>query len=245
MAYRNRILATLAGGDHDRVAALMQRVPLHYKQVVIEPNETIDHVYFVETGVISLVTDLHEGGIIESGTIGNESMAGTPVLLGATRTPSRHFVQIPGEAIRLPAETIAEERRRGGPFAEALLRVTNATMSMLSQCVACNRAHAVEQRMCRWLLMTRDRVEADEFPLTQEFLAQMLGVHRPAVNIAGGALQRAGLIRYSRGKITIVNREGLEGSACECYEVIRTEFTRALSGSTAPADEAAISGMSR
>ena len=244
MPYRNKILATLAGADRERLAASMKRVRLNYKEVLIEPNAPIEHVYFVESGVVSLVTDLHEGGVIESGTVGNESMAGTAVLLGVMRTPSRHFVQIPGEAIRLPAEAIAEERRRGGPFAEALLRVTHATMGMLSQCVACNRAHAVEQRMCRWLLMTRDRVESDEFPLTQEFLAQMLGVHRPAVNIAGGALQRAGLIRNSRGKITIVDREALESAACECYEVIRAEFRRALSESTESADKAPISGIS-
>lgn len=226
--HRNKILEKLSPTDYERLAPTMQRVKLDYKEVLIEPNRPIEHVYFVEGGVVSLVTDLQEGGVIESGTIGNESMVGTSVVLGVTQSPSRQFVQIPGEAVRMPAQVIADERRRGGVFAEALLRITHATIAMLSQCVACNRAHAVEQRMSRWLLMTHDRVDAPDFPLTQEFLAQMLGVHRPAVNIAGGALQRAGLIRYSRGKITIVNRQGLEQASCECYEVIRREFTRAL-----------------
>jgi CRP-like cAMP-binding protein len=208
----------------------MKRVTLDYKETLIEADEPIEYVHFVESGVVSIVTDLKEGGIIESGTVGNESFIGAPVLLGVDTMSSRCFVQIAGSAVRIPSPVIVEERRRGGPFAELLLGVTYATMAMLSQCVACNRAHAVEQRMSRWLLMTHDRVEGDTFPLTQEFLAQMLGVHRPAVNVAGGALQRSGLIKYSRGQITIVDRQGLEAAACECYEVIRREFDRVLTG---------------
>jgi CRP-like cAMP-binding protein len=225
---RNKILARLTDADYGRLKPDMEMVTLDYKQSLIEPNERIEHVFFVESGVVSLVTDLQEGGIIECGTVGNESVVGTPVLLGVERTTSRYFVQIPGRAIRLPADVVVAERKRGGPLAETLLRVSQATMAMLSQCVACNRAHAVELRMSRWLLMTHDRVDGDTFPLTQEFLAQMLGVHRPAVNIAGGALQRAGLINYSRGEITITDRPGLEASACECYKVIRNAFALAL-----------------
>jgi CRP-like cAMP-binding protein len=225
---RNRVLARLGADDYHRLKPQMKHVKLDYKQALIDPDERIDYVYFMEAGVSSLVTDLREGGVIESGTVGRESFVGTPILLGVERTASRCFVQIQGAAFRMKAEVLLAERQRGGPFAELLLRVTHATMAMLSQCVACNRAHAVEQRMSRWLLMTRDRVDGDTFPLTQEFLAQMLGVHRPAVNIAGGALQRAGLIQYSRGQITIVDRTSLEAAACECYETIRKEFARAL-----------------
>jgi CRP-like cAMP-binding protein len=227
---RSRVLATLSGEHYSRLAPEMKRVALDYKQTLVEPDERIEYVYFVESGVVSLVTDLKEGGVIESGTIGNESFVGAPVLLGVDTTSSRYFVQIAGTAVRMPSRVIVEERRQGGPFAELLLGVTHATMAMLSQCVACNRAHAVEQRMSRWLLMTHDRVEGDTFPLTQEFLAQMLGVHRPAVNVAGGALQRSGLIKYTRGQITIVDRTGLEAASCECYEVIQKEFERVLTG---------------
>jgi CRP-like cAMP-binding protein len=128
----------------------------------------------------------------------------------------------------MKAEIVLSERRRGGQFAELLLRFANATMAMLDQSVACNRAHSLEERMCRWLLMTHDRVGTDSFPMTQEFLAQMLGVRRPTVNVAGTALQRAGLIRYIRGKITIVDRKGLEEDSCECYSQARNEFVRSL-----------------
>src|SRR5262249_54875002 len=194
------------------------------------PGTRIDYMYFVEAGVVSLVTDLDEGVTVETGTIGRESVVGLPAFLGLPSAASRALCQIPGHAYRIPIERMLKERERNTLLADLVLRSANATMSMLAQTAACNRAHAVEERMARWLLMTHDRVESDEFPLTQEFLAQMLGVRRPSVNTAGLSLQHAGLIRYSRGKITIVDRPGLEASSCECYSQIAREFERAING---------------
>jgi CRP-like cAMP-binding protein len=155
-------------------------------------------------------------------------MVGLPVVFGVSRAALRAFCQSPGRALRVRADALLAERRRGGQFAELLLRYANATLATLAQGVACNRAHSLEERMCRWLLMTHDRVDADSFPLTQEFLAQMLGVRRPTVNLAGTSLQRAGLIRYSRGRITVVDRKGLEEASCECYAHMRDEIARSL-----------------
>ena len=201
---------------------------LRFKEELYTQGGAIEYVYFPEGSVISVVNHLGEGGSIETSTIGNEGMVGLSAVLGMGTAPSHVFCQIPGRAIRLSARCALEERRRGGQLAELLLRFAHVTIAMLTQSVACNRAHSVEERMCRWLLMTHDRAGADEFPLTQEYLGQMLGVRRPTVNLAGTALQRAGLIRYSRGRIRIVDRSGLEDASCECYARVRDEFARAL-----------------
>jgi CRP-like cAMP-binding protein len=230
MATRNRILQQLALPDLTRLEPHFERVSLSFKQAIHEPGEPIEHMYFVEAGVVSLVTDLENGGTVETGTIGRESVVGVSAFLGVRHASGRAFCQIPGEAIRIPVPIMVAERERNTHLARIILHITNATMSMLAQTAACNRAHPVEERMCRWLLMTHDRVDGDEFPLTQEFLAQMLGVRRPSVNTAGLTLQQAGLIRYRRGKIAIVDRKGLEASSCECYAHIAREFEAALDG---------------
>jgi CRP-like cAMP-binding protein len=196
--------------------------------VIHEQGRKIHHVYFPENGVISIVKHLDDGGAVETGTVGCEGMVGLPAVLGISTASSRAFCQIPGRAFRLKADVVLAHRRRGGQFAELLLRYANATIAMLGQSVACNRAHPLEARMCRWLLMTHDGVGGDSFPLTQEFMAQMLGVGRPTANLAGRALQRAGLIRYTCGKITVVDRKGLGEASCECYFHIRDEFARSL-----------------
>jgi CRP-like cAMP-binding protein len=225
---RNQILARLPREDFERLRAELETVSLSVRQKVFDQGQPIEWVYFPESGVISLVKILTDGGPIEAATVGNEGVAGLPVLLGLDIAPVSAFCQIPGVARRLKAATLIAERERGGPFAGLMLRYAGAIIAMLAQSVACNRVHPMKQRLCRWLLMTHDRVGTDEFLLTQEFLAQMLGVRRPTVNIAGTALQKAGLIRYSRGRITIVDRKRLEGAACECYAAIRREFKRAL-----------------
>jgi len=227
---RNKILQRLQPSDFDAIRSELEDVTLSFKEEVYEQGRPITHMYFVETGVISLVTDLEEGGTLETGTIGNEGVVGVQAFLGSPTAAGRAFCQIPGSASRIAVGRMIAERERNTRLAQLVLRNTNATMSMLAQTAACNRAHPVEERMCRWLLMTHDRVEGDEFPLTQEFLAQMLGVRRPSVNTAGLTLQNAGLIRYSRGKVTIVNRKGLEASSCECYAFIAREFEKALDG---------------
>jgi CRP-like cAMP-binding protein len=225
---RNEILRRLGPDDYERVRPHLQPVTLTLKQLLCEQGRKVDHVWFPESGVVSIVSVLVDGTVIETRTVGNEGLVGLSPILGVDTSSSRVFVQIPGRAVRMSAEVALAERRRGGPFGELILRFANATVAMLAQSVACNRAHSLEERMCRWLLLTHDRVGEDRFPLTQQFMAQMLGVRRPTVNLAGTALQRAGLIRYTRGKITIVDREGLEESSCECYSQMRTEFARSF-----------------
>jgi CRP-like cAMP-binding protein len=218
----------LSQEDLERLGPQFEETSLTLKQRIYEQGKRIDYAYFPESSVISVVKRLDDGRVIETGTVGYEGMVGLAAVFGVETSASRAFCQIPGRAVRMKAEIVLSERRRGGQFAELLLRFANATMAMLDQSVACNRAHSLEERMCRWLLMTHDRVGTDSFPMTQEFLAQMLGVRRPTVNVAGTALQRAGLIRYIRGKITIVDRKGLEEDSCECYSQARNEFVRSL-----------------
>ncbi len=227
---RNNILRRLSQPDYERLQPYLEQVSLGFKEGIYQQGGPVDYVYFPESGVISVVKQLDDGGAIETGTVGNEGMLGLPAVFGIDTSSSRAFCQIPGQAVRLRAHLALAERRRGGQFAELLLRFANTTISMLTQSVACNRAHSLEKRMCRWLLTTRDRVDDDRFPLTQEFLAHMLGVRRPTVNLAGRSLQAAGLIRYSRGRITILDRQGLEEASCECYASIRDEFARSLAG---------------
>jgi CRP-like cAMP-binding protein len=225
---RNEILKRLGPEDYERLRPHLHRVSINLKQLIYEQGRRIDYVWFPESGVMSVVKLLEDGRAIETATVGNEGFVGLPAVFGTDTSWSRVFCQVPGRAIRVKADIVLAERRRGGQFAEMLLRFANATFAMLNQSVACNRAHSLEERMCRWLLMTHDRVGGDSFPLTQEFMANMLGVRRPTVNVAGTALQREGLIRYTRGKITILNRAGLEDASCECYSQVRAELARCL-----------------
>jgi len=226
---RNALLRHLSATEYARLRPHLKDVPLEFKQVLYEPDGPIDAVYFVEHGVVSLVTLLDDGATVETGTVGNEGVAGLPVFLETDRGTDRGICQVVGSAKRLSAEMVHFERRRAdSQLVSIVLRYTSAVIKMTAQTAACNRLHTVEERMSRWLLMMVDRVGHNEFALTQEFLAQMLGVRRPTVNIAGATLQKAGLIRYSRGKIALVDREGLEAASCECYISIRNEFDRAL-----------------
>jgi len=226
---RNALLHQLSNAEYERVRSHLKDVTLEFKQVLYEPDGPVDAAYFVEQGVVSLVTLLDDGATVETGTIGNEGVAGLPIFLESERGTERAICQIAGSAKRLSAEVVRAERERAGSqLRSVVLRYTSAVIKMTAQTAACNRLHTVEERMCRWLLMTLDRVGNNEFPLTQEFLAHMLGVRRPTVNIAGATLQKAGLIRYSRGKIAVVDREGLESASCECYARIRDEFAIAL-----------------
>ena len=227
---RNHILMRLNPTEYERLAPHLEEVSLKFKERLYEQDRRIDYVYFPESAVISVIEPLEQGVEIETGTIGNEGMLGLPVVFGVDTGSSRADCQIPGRAARVRAHLVLAERRRGGQLAELMLRFANATMVILNRNLACSRAHSLEERMSRWLLMTHDRAGADAFPMTQEFLAQMLGVRRPTVNLASRSLQRAGLIRYSRGRITIVDRQGLEEASCECYACIRQEFARSFRG---------------
>jgi CRP-like cAMP-binding protein len=234
-ASRNLLLRRLSAADRERLAPHVQDVSLGYRQTLFEQGQPVTHVHFLERGVASLVTDLEDGETIETGTVGNEGLIGIPAVLGVRRGPGRAFCQIPGQAWQVTERAIAAERERGTAFFALLLRYVHFATAMMAQSAACNRLHTVDARMSRWLLMTHDRVEGDEFPLTQEFLAHMLGVARPTVNIAAATLQKAGFIRYARGRIAVLDRDGLESASCECYRRIRQELEDTLGERTAAA----------
>jgi CRP-like cAMP-binding protein len=225
----NELLRRLTPGEYANLASDLEPVPLEFKETLYEQGKRITHVYFPTNGVVSLITLLTRGEPpIETGTVGREGMVGLPSFLESTLAPGRAICQVPGQALRMTVDRFHACVKRLDALRALLLRYTNVVMAMMGQTAACNRAHDTKARMARWLLMTHDRVEGDEFPLTQEFLGQMLGVRRPAVSVAGTALQRQGVIRYRRGKITVVDRAGLEGVSCDCYEHVAREYVRQL-----------------
>lgn len=233
-APRNRILAALPPEDLERLRPRLEPVGLEVRQVLFEPNRPIEHVYFIESGAISLVSLVADGSAVETATVGNEGMVGLPVFLNAVSMAGQAFVQIPGAAYRLASADLREEVRRGSALAGLLGRYTQALFTLLAQMSACNRKHPVVERCARWLLLTHDRVGANDFPLTHRFLSQMLGVRRATVTEAAGALQKAGLIDYGRGRVAILDRAGLEAASCECYAIVRAEFARLLEGRDLP-----------
>lgn len=216
---RNRILGALASAELDRLLPSLESVPLEDGMPIYEPYEPITRVYFPTNGIISLVSEMAEG-TVEVGTIGREGMTGLPLVLHATTMPSRAFVQVPGHAYCMRDEDLLAAMRGSATFERLLFRSALALYDQTAQHAACNRLHTLEERCARWLLMTHDQVDGDVLLLKQQFLAEMLGVHRPAVTLAAGALQKAGVIRYSRGKVTVLDRDALERSACKCYGII-------------------------
>jgi CRP-like cAMP-binding protein len=186
----------------------------------------VDAVYFPTDGVISLVTPVQTGAIVEVATIGNEGVVGVPLVQPLTGFAVRAITQVAGHGLRLEASRFTELVANSRTFQTLIERYTQALFGQIAQAAACNRLHSSEERLSRWLLMSRDRVESDDFMITQEFLAQMLGARRSTVSVSAGILQRAGLIRYARGHVTIVDRSGLEAVSCECYGVIKTELDR-------------------
>ncbi len=224
----NGLLASLPVREFKRLQRHFDPVDLPIKRVLYEANRPIEHVYFLHTGVASLVREMQEGDIVEIATIGHEGMVGIALVLGGSQMASRAFMQIAGHGVRMAADVFLKELERSPALHRKLMRYALALLAQVSLSAACNRAHTVEQRCARWLLMTHDRVDSDSFTLTQEFLGQMLGVQRPTVSIAAGMLQKAGLITYSRGTITVLNRKGLEAMSCECYRAIADEYARML-----------------
>jgi CRP-like cAMP-binding protein len=220
----NRLLASLPQEDYDRLLAKCELVALPFKHILYEANHAIEAIYFPIDGVISLLIMLEDGEAIEVATVGNEGIVGIPLFLGAERGPDHAFSQIPGAALRMAADVFKAEVTQDGPFKDLLQRYVHALFRQLAQGSACNRAHSAEQRFCKWMLMVQDRVRSERFPLTQEFIAQMLGVRRATVTEVAGTLQQAGLISYHRGIITILDREGLEQVACTCYGITKRAF---------------------
>ncbi len=224
----NRLLGLLPPRDFARLQPHLQRVALEYRQSLYQAYKPVGFVYFIETGVGSLVNTMANGDAAEVGTIGNEGIVGLPVVLGDNKAPTSVYVQVPGAGLRLKTALFEREMERSVSMRTVMLGYVHAFFNQVAQSAACNQFHTLEQRCCRWLLMTHDRMESDQFLLTQEFLAMMLGVQRTGVTAAAGALQRAGLIRYSRGNVTIVDRSGLVQRSCECYGVSKREFDRLL-----------------
>jgi CRP-like cAMP-binding protein len=223
----NRLLVALPNDDYNRLLPHLEKVSLSLRDILYEANGPITHVFFPLNGVVSLVIN-DSGFTLEVGIIGNDGMVGTPVFLGADRSPTTAIVQIPGDALRMEVKVFQKEMKRDGPLHGLVQRYTQAMINQISQSVVCNRRHSVEKRICRWLLMSHDRMADDEFLLTHEFLAQMLGVRRPTLTSVAGTLQKAGLISYHRGKINVLDRKGLEAACCECYKVVARELDRLL-----------------
>jgi CRP-like cAMP-binding protein len=226
----NRILNALSGEDYERLAPHLEFIRTGHGQILYQTNQTIDYVYFPDKTMISLVSQMADGGSVEVGVVGFEGMAGLPFMLGVDESPHETMVQIHDGAARMPAHVLREEFKRGGVLQDVLLRYTQSLLVLTSQVAACNRAHSVEERLARWLLMCHDRCLCEDMPLTHELLAMMLGVRRAGVTTAALALQAEGLIHYKRGHIQITDRAGLEDYACECYAKIKTEFDRVTSG---------------
>lgn len=227
------MLAALPPDDRARVLAHTTPITPAANDQIYRAGGPIDHVYFPNGGVASLVIQLEDGAAVEVGTVGHEGFVGSPLVLGVEHSPLRAFWQVPGSARRMPAAAFAAEMRRDGAFAALARRYTQALLNMAAQSVACNRLHAISPRCARWLLMTHDRAGRDEFDLTQEFLAVMLGVRRASVTEAAGAFQRAGIISYRRGRIKVRDRRRLEAASCECYRAVQNELNRLFAHSDA------------
>lgn len=227
-AHQNRLLASLPHRDYERLHPRLEPVALQYKRTLYKANAPIEFVHFIETGVGSLVNTMTDGRAAEVGTIGNEGMVGLPIIFGDDQAPTTAYVQVPGAGLRMKAKFFHEQMARNASLRTAMLHYAHTFFNQVAQSAACNTFHTLEQRCCRWLLMTHDRMQSDEFPLTQKFFAMMLGVRRASVTNAASALQRVGLIKYMRGRVTILDRAGLLARSCECYGVSKAEFDRLL-----------------
>jgi CRP-like cAMP-binding protein len=225
----NHLLAALLDTDFDRLAPQLELVPMLLGDVLYESGGKLHYVYFPTTSIVSLHYLLESGGSSEIAGVGNEGILGVSLFMGGETTPSRAVVQTGGHGYRLKAHILKEEFDRAGTVMRLLLRYTQALMTHMSQTAVCNRHHSVEQQLCRWLLLTLDRLPSNELTMTQELIANMLGVRREGVTEAAGKLQSYGFISYRRGHITVVDRAGLEGNVCECYAVVKKEFSRLLS----------------
>ena len=229
----NRLLAALPQAEAKRWIPLLEAVDLPLGHVLYESGKTLSHVYFPTTAIVSLLYVLENGSSAEIAVVGNEGMVGVSLFMGGGSTPSRAVVQSAGAGYRLNAQAIKTESDRSGPVLHLLLRYTQALLTQMAQTAVCNRHHTLDQQLCRWLLLSLDRLQGDELVMTQELIANMLGVRREGVTDGALKLQEAGLIRYTRGRISILDRPGLEARSCECYAVVKNEYDRLLPVKTA------------
>ena len=228
----NRLLAELPSDIYQRLGADLECVPLRLGEEIYAAGETLKFVYFPATAIVSLLYTMEDGRSAEIGIVGNDGILGIAVFMGGESVPNRAVVQSEGIAFRMPAHVLASEFRRAGILQRLLLRYTQSLIAQMSQTAVCNRLHSVEQQLCRWLLLSHDRLPSNELVMTQELIADMLGVRREAVSQQAGRLQDAGLISYHRGHITILDRAGLEARVCECYSVVRREAERLINPGT-------------
>jgi CRP-like cAMP-binding protein len=219
--FGNRLLTALPRQEYARLSPHLELVRLVPGKILYDAADTVRHAYFPKAGMICLLSMTESGRTIEVAMIGNEGMAGIPIILRSAAAPYQVMVQLAGNAMRIRADALREEFNRGGHLQDLLLRYTHSVLVQIAQSAACNGFHTVEERLCRWLLVCRDRVQSDTIYLTQEFLSHMLGVPRTTVTMVASAVQKKGVIEYSRGKITIVDRRALEAASCECYRLVR------------------------
>jgi len=226
---QNHLLAALPTAEFERLAKHLELVAMPLGQILYEPGGQMQHAYFPTTAIVSLHYVTESGASAETAGVGNEGVVGISLLMGGGTTPSSAVVQTAGHGYRLERGKLMEEFNRGGLMHRLLLRYTQALITQMNQTAACNRHHSLEQQLCRWLLLTLDRLSSNELVMTQELVASMLGVRREGITESAGNLQRAGFIRYRRGHIAVIERSGLEATACECYAVVKKELARLLS----------------
>ncbi len=224
----NHLLAAMPAGDFARIAAHLELIPMKLGDVLYEPGTRLRHVYFPTTAIVSLLYVMENGASAEIAIVGNDGILGISLFMGGESTPSRAIVQSAGHGFRLRAQLLKDEFGRFGSTLHLLLRYTQALITQMAQTAVCNRHHSVDQQLCRWLLLSLDRLSSNELAMTQELIANMLGVRREGVTEAAGKLQDAGLIQYRRGRIIVLDRAGLEARSCECYRVVRKECERLL-----------------
>lgn len=229
---QNRLLAALPEAEWSRWVTHLEPVDMPLGKVLYESGSRQSHVYFPTTSIVSLLYVMEDGASAEIAVVGNEGIVGISLFMGGESTPSRALVQSAGQGFRLKADLMLQEFNRAGPVLHLLLRYTQALITQMSQTAVCNRHHSLDQQLCRWLLLSLDRLHSKELVMTQELIANMLGVRREGVTEAAGNLQQAGLIRYQRGHITVVDRNGLEKRTCECYAVVKNEYDRLLPSAT-------------
>jgi CRP-like cAMP-binding protein len=228
-ARANHLLAAVTDEEMARLLPSLQPISLPLGKVIYESDEKLDYIYFPTTAIISLLYIMENGATAEIGVVGNDGLIGIAIFMGGDTTPNRAVVQSAGKAFKMKAQVMKDEFTRGGRFHNQCLRYTQALITQISQTAVCNRLHSVDQQLCRWLLLSHDRLPSDRLIMTHDLIANMLGVRREGITHAAKRLQQAGYISYVRGDMTILDRKGLETDVCECYQVVRTEYKRLLS----------------
>ena len=224
----NKILAALPDEEFAQLQPKLREATFKLGEIVYRAEEPIDYVYFINRGIVSWLATLEDGNTVEAGVIGNEGLAGVSVLLGARSTPNQALTQAEVHGLRISSRDLTDEFRKNGQLNRMILRFVHSMFTQVAQTAACNRLHTLDQRLARWLLMTHDRTDGEEFPLTQDFLSRMLGVRRAGVSVAANSLRQNGLIDYHRGDIRILDRDGVEHASCECYKIVKEEYEQTL-----------------